>query len=182
MVLVELGQVPLNVLQTNEFVPVVKPVTCELFMVGEVTDDPPDITVHEPVPMDGTFEFKVAVDAQIVKSVPALETVGLESTKTETVLVEAGHTPFATDHSKILFPVAKLVTPEELNVSVVTEEPPEITDQVPVPIRGTLALNVVLGEHNTWFIPAIETVGNESTKIITVSVEFGQVPLEVVQT
>jgi hypothetical protein len=181
-VLVEEGQVPLDITHSNEFVPVDKPVTDEVFRFGVVTELPPEITVHDPVPIDGTLEFKVAVEEQIVKSVPALEGVGLESTNTETVLVETGQTPLATDHSKMLFPVAKPVTPDEFNVGVVTEELPAITDQVPTPTIGALALKVVFGEQITWFKPAIDTVGNESTKIITVSVELGQVPFEVVQT
>ena len=116
MVSLEERQVPFEVVHTNELVPVDKPVTCEVLRVGEDTDDPPEITVHDPVPIEGTFEFKVADEAQIVKSVPALEAVGLESTNTETVLVDDGQTPFDTVHSKILFPVTKPVTPEEFNV------------------------------------------------------------------
>lgn len=60
------------------------------------------------------------------------------------MLVEAGHTPFAIVHSKILFPVASVVTPDEFNVDVVTDEPPKTTDHVPVPVIGIFAFNVVV--------------------------------------
>lgn len=145
--LVEFGQVPFEVVHTNEFTPVDNPVTGEVFNVGVVTVDVPVSTDQTPVPIAGIFEFKVELDAQIVKSLPALEGVGLESTKTETVLVEAGQTPFTTDHSKILFPSANPVTPDEFKVGVVTEEPPEITDHVPIPTIGVLALSVPVEEQ-----------------------------------
>ena len=146
--LVELGHVPFEIVHTKEFVPVDKPVTEDVFKVGLVTEEPPVITDQTPVPIVGIFEFNVVVDAQMVKSVPALEIVGYESTKTETVLVEAGQTPFTIDHSNTLFPVASVVTPEEFKVGVVTEEPPEITDHVPIPTTGMFALSVVVDEHN----------------------------------
>ena len=65
------------------------------------------------------------------------------------VLVEAGQTPLPTVQIKILLPVASDVTLEEFNVGVVTEDPPDTTDQVPEPTTGMLALSVVVGEHNT---------------------------------
>jgi hypothetical protein len=144
MVLVEFGQVPFEIVQTNEFVPFVKPVTDDVFVVGLVMEEPPAITDQTPIPIVGILEFKVVVEAHIVKSVPALETSGYESTKTETVLVEAGQTPFTTVHSNILFPVDKEVIPEEFNVGVVTDDPPEITDQVPIPTNGIFALSVAV--------------------------------------
>ena len=62
--------------------------------------------------------------------------------------MEAGQTPFTTDHSNVLFPVASEVIPEEFNVGVVTEDPPEITDQVPIPTKGIFAFNVAVVEHS----------------------------------
>ena len=96
--------------------------------------------------------------------------------------MEAGQTPFTIDHSNILFPVANVVTPELFKVGVVTEEPPAITDQVPIPTKGAFALMVVVGEQIIWLTPADEIVGRESTKKTTVSGEFGQVPKAVVHT
>jgi hypothetical protein len=175
-VLLEEGHVPLEVVHTKELIPTFKLVTAEAFKVGVVMEAPLPTTDHIPVPMEGILEFKVALEAQMVKSVPAFEIVGSESTKIETVLVEAGQTPFTTDHSKILIPVVNEVTPEELSVEVVTADPPDNTDQVPIPTIGILAFNVALGEQMTWLAPALDGVGSESTKILTVSVEFGQEP------
>ena len=73
---VEFGQVPFDVVHTKVLMPVVNVVTVELFKVGFVTEEPPAITDHIPVPIEGIFEFNVDVDAQIVKSVPALAVVG----------------------------------------------------------------------------------------------------------
>ena len=64
------------------------------------------------------------------------------------MLVDAGQTPLAIDHSKILFPVANPVMPDEFNVGVVTVEPPVITDHVPTPTVGILALKVVVVEQS----------------------------------
>ena len=119
-----------------------------------MTDEVPDITDHTPVPINGKLPFKVDVEAHIVKSDPAFETVGYESTKIEIVLVDAGQTPFVIDHSKILFPVANSVTPDVFSVGVVTEDPPASTDQVPIPTNGEFALSVEFVVHNIWFKPA----------------------------
>ena len=56
--------------------PVLNPVTAEVFKVGVLAEELPAITDHKPVPITGVFEFSVAVDAQIVKSVPAFDTSG----------------------------------------------------------------------------------------------------------
>ena len=60
--------------------PLDKAVTVEVFNVGVVMEDVPVITDQIPVPIEGILEFKVAVEAQIVKSVPALAGVGFGST------------------------------------------------------------------------------------------------------
>ena len=64
--LVETGQTPFDVVQTSEFVPVLNPVTEEVFKVVVVTEEPPEITDQEPVPIVGMVLFKVVIDAQIV--------------------------------------------------------------------------------------------------------------------
>ena len=58
------------------FTPVVIPVTPLVGLDGVVTVPVPAVTVHSPVPTVGVFAAKVAVAAQMVWSVPALDTVG----------------------------------------------------------------------------------------------------------
>ena len=60
------AQVPLVMVHTKVFTPVVKPVTPLLGLFAVVTTPVPAITVHAPVPMVGVLAAKVAVGAQIV--------------------------------------------------------------------------------------------------------------------
>ena len=60
------AQVPLVIVHTNVFTPVVKPVTPLLGLFAVVTTPVPAITVQAPVPMVGVLAAKVAVGAQIV--------------------------------------------------------------------------------------------------------------------
>ena len=68
--------VPLLIVHTNVFTPVVKPVTPDVGDVGTVTTPVPAVTVHAPVPTVGVFAASVAVAEHIVWSGPALDTVG----------------------------------------------------------------------------------------------------------
>ena len=63
----ELGvHVPLLIVHTNVFTPVVKPVTPEVGEAGVVTVAVPAVTVQTPVPITGVLAAKVAVGEQIV--------------------------------------------------------------------------------------------------------------------
>ena len=67
LIVSELGaQVPLLMVHTNVFNPVVIPVTPELGLVGVVTVPVPANTVQTPVPITGVLAAKVADGAQIV--------------------------------------------------------------------------------------------------------------------
>ena len=66
MVSVLAAQVPLVIVHTKVFTPVVKPVTPLFGSLAVVTPPVPAITVHAPVPLIGVFAAKVAVGAQIV--------------------------------------------------------------------------------------------------------------------
>ena len=70
------GQVPLLIVHTNVFTPVVKPVTPLVGELGVVTVAVPAVTVHTPVPTVGAFAAKVPVGEHIVWSAPAAATVG----------------------------------------------------------------------------------------------------------
>ena len=58
------GHVPLLVVHTNEFTPIVNPVTPDVGSPGVVTVALPAITVHTPVPTVGVLPANVAVVAQ----------------------------------------------------------------------------------------------------------------------
>ena len=60
------AQVPLVIVHTKVFTPVVKPVTPLLGLFAVVTTPVPAITVQAPVPMVGVLAARVAVGAQIV--------------------------------------------------------------------------------------------------------------------
>ena len=60
------GQVPLLIVHTKVFTPVVKPVTPDVGDVGVVTVAVPAVTVHAPVPTVGALAASVAVAEQIV--------------------------------------------------------------------------------------------------------------------
>ena len=66
MVSVLAEQVPLVMVHTKVFTPVVKPVTPLFGSLAVVTTPVPAITVQAPVPMVGVLAAKVAVGAQIV--------------------------------------------------------------------------------------------------------------------
>ena len=66
MVSVLAAQVPLVIVHTKVFTPVVKPVTPLLGLLVLVTTPVPAITVQAPVPTTGVLAAKVAVGAQIV--------------------------------------------------------------------------------------------------------------------
>ena len=59
--------------------------------------------------------------------------------------------------TKELVPVVKPVTEVVFEFGAVIVPPPLITDQVVIPIAGTLALRlaVVVVKQNTWFAPAL---------------------------
>ena len=60
------GQVPLVIVHTKVFTPMVKPITPLVGLVGVVTTPVPAVTVHAPLPTVGVFAAKVAVAEHIV--------------------------------------------------------------------------------------------------------------------
>ena len=70
------GQTPFVIVHAKEFVPLLKPVTCDDGLLTLVTLPVPVITVHAPLPDVGLFAASVAVDAQTVCEVPAFDTEG----------------------------------------------------------------------------------------------------------
>jgi len=78
----------------------------------------------------------------------------------------------------LLKPVTELFGKEVL----VTDAVPVITVHTPVPVIGVLALSVAVLAHTVCTVPALETVGGTSRVTVTVLVDAGHVPFEIVHT
>lgn len=87
------AQVPFEMVQTNTFTPTLTPVMDDVGEVGLVIVPLPETIVHNPVPTIGVLPLRVAEDAQMIKSEPALAIVGNASTLIVTVSFEVKHTP-----------------------------------------------------------------------------------------
>jgi len=181
----ELGQTPLEIVQVKVSVlPIVNPVTAEVGSAATVTLDKPKITAHAPVPEEGVFPAKVAVvTLHRFWSMPAAAVVGVASVEMTTSSVEATHAPLEIVQRKVAEASStNPVTPEVGLVGSVIVAVPENTLQFPVPNVGALPAKVaVVTPHRFWSGPAAATVGRSATLIMTVSTEFGQTPLEIVQ-
>ena len=153
-------QVPLLIVHSKVFTPVVNPVNPLVGDVGVVTVAVPAVTVHAPVPVVGAFAASVAVGLQIVWSAPALDTVGNGSTFIVIVSVLAAQVPLLIDHTKVFTPVVNPVTPDVGEAGVVTTPVPAITVHAPAPIVGVLAASIAVGLQIVWSMPALLTVGN----------------------
>ena len=138
-------QVPLLIVHSKVFTPVVNPVNPLVGDVGVVTVAVPAVTVHAPVPIVGVLAASVAVAEQIVWSGPAVEVVGNGSTFIVIVSVLAAQVPLLIDHTKVFTPVVRPVTPLVGDAGVVTSPVPVITVHAPVPVVGVLAASVDVG-------------------------------------
>ena len=138
------GHDALLIVQTNEFAPTLKPVTPDDGLPGVVTEAPPAITVHTPVPSVGVLPARLAVAAQTPKSAPAFAVVGDWSRVIMTVSLDDGQVPLLIVHTKIFTPTLMPVTPDAGFAGVVTDAPPPATVQVPVPTEGVLPDNAAV--------------------------------------
>ena len=94
---------------------------------------------------------------------------------------EAAHTPFEIVQRSTLFPTESPDTPDVGEVALSKIAVPEITDQRPVPINGTLPLNKLTVEQIVWSVPAFAEVGEAWTIIETSSNTSAQAPPGMVQ-
>ena len=141
------GQVPLLIVHTNVFTPVVKLVTPDVGDVGVVTTPVPAVTVHRPVPTVGALAAKVAVAEQIVWSGPAADTVGNGSTLIVIASALGVQVPLLIVQVKVLIPEVIPVTPLVGDVGVVTDPLPAVTVHNPVPTVGVFAASVAVAEQ-----------------------------------
>jgi hypothetical protein len=138
----DIGHMPLQTHQTNIFVGADKTVIAELFNNGFVITGLPPATVQTPTPTVGALPFKVAEVTQVVWSIPASAEVGKASIIICTVSFEGGQEPFVTVQIKAFVPVVNPVKVEIFNVGLLTELPPNKTDQHPDPITGFTAFKL----------------------------------------
>jgi hypothetical protein len=131
-------QAPFETVHTKELVPVLNDVTCDEGLFTAVMLPDPAITDQTPVPTVGLTAAKVAVVAQIVWFVPALDT-GCASRTIVTVAALVGQLLFGIVHTKELVPVLNDVTCEVGLLIEVTLPEPDNTDQVPLPIAFNVA-------------------------------------------
>jgi hypothetical protein len=97
------------------------------------------------------------------------------------VSLETGQTPFVITHSKMFKPLIMDETLLVGELGEVMDAPTVRTFHCPVPISGVFALSTKLELQSVMSEPAFAGVGIESEYIITVSVEVGQTPLDIVQ-
>jgi hypothetical protein len=143
---IEEAQIPLLIVQANEFVPMPNPFTVEEFKFGFATVPDPEINDHVPVPTEGILPFNTTEPelAQTVWSNPALEIVGMESTIIFTVSVEALQTPFEIVQTKEFVPRPKLLTELELEFGSAIVPDPEANVQIPIPVTGIFAVKFIV--------------------------------------
>ena len=141
------GQVPLLIVQTNEFVPTESAVTPDVGLPGAVTEPLPAITVQAPVPTEGVLPANDAMAEHTVWSGPASETVGVASLIISTVSFDGVHVPLLIVQTNSFNPTLSPVTPDVGEPGEVTIPPPEIVAQDPVPTSGELPERAALVEQ-----------------------------------
>jgi len=152
---------PFEMVQRNVFTPELNPVTPEVGDEGVVTVALPAITVQFPVPTKGVFPASVETSvAQINWSGPALDTVGKSSNTMVMSSVEGVQgAPFVIVQRNVFVPMLKPVTPDELEVGVVTVALPAIIVHIPDPYTGKFPASVAVVAQTAWSMPASDVVG-----------------------
>ena len=113
---------------------------------------------------------------------PALAIVGASSTAIVRSEMEERQGGFEIVHLKTFIPSANPVMVVLGKSEFVITPVPEINDQVPTPVPGTLPVIVVVGVEiqSVWLEPALATVGTCLTSIVTFEVEGGHAPLDII--
>src|SRR6267143_4232438 len=98
------------------------------------------------------------------------------------VSLDAGQVALVIVQTRLFAPTDKPVTPEVGELAVVTVALPPMTVHAPVPTAGVFPASVAVVAQTSWSGPAFDVVGAASLVMMTVSLEAGQVALEIVQT
>lgn len=139
-VVLVLLQMPELTVQTKRLSPIWRFVTDEVGLVGTTTLEPPDWTLHVPVPKLGEAAFRFALLKQLDRVVPAFETTLLFTTNRSLLSVQS---LFFTVHVKVFVPWPRPVTPV-LATPVWSIVAGLKLLQLPVPTTGTVAPNWAL--------------------------------------
>ena len=143
----------------------------------------PPIKLQVPTPTTGALAAKVVTEllTQTVCDNPAFATVGIASTCTLDVAVEAAHTPLEIVHCAMVVPVVNPVKLEFALLGVTIVPLPETIFHTPVPTLGIFAFNTVLPVLTQMVCdgPALETVGTLSTCIVVVEMDVAQTPFAI---
>ena len=94
---------------------------------------------------------------------------------------DAAQTPLETVQRNTLFPTESPDTPDVGEVALSKRALPEITDQIPEPIKGRFPFNVLTVLQIVWSIPAVAVVGVAWTITETSSKTSAQAPPGIVQ-
>lgn len=136
---------PLEAVQLNTEMPRPRPVTVLVLSVGVVmlTLTEPETTDHIPVPGEIALPANVVLGEvmQRLWLAPAKGGVGASSTCSVTVAASV-QAPLSILHSSTVVPGMSPVMVLLGELTAVTEPPPEITDQVPMPTLGAVAARV----------------------------------------
>ena len=135
--------------QVKTLVPTVNPV---MVVVGDkelVITPLPEIFTHVPTPIAAALAVMVALGLviQIVWFAPALETVGNGFTVILTLETDEAQGRFEMVHRKTFIPGPRLVMVVAADSEFVMVPDPEIKVHAPVPIAGTFAAMVALGDE-----------------------------------
>ena len=157
----------MEIVQLKLFAPTPRAVNPDVADVGLVMVPEPEINVHKPVPVTGTFPARVAVVAHTDWSGPAAAIVGAVTTVIITSSVEGAQGAFDIVQRKVFAPTPRAVRPEVGDVGVVMVPEPEINVHKPVPAKGVFPARVAVVAHTVWSGPAAAVVGGGRTLTLT---------------
>jgi hypothetical protein len=145
----EEAQTPLVMVQLNTLVPYPSPLIVVEAEIAEEIIPEPLTNAHVPVPTAGRFALTVVIgdDSQTCWLLPANETLGNTSMKTETESLEAGQTPFDTDHTRMFSPGLKEEYVAAASKGLLSTPAPVATFQLPTPIAGIFPLRKTAGSE-----------------------------------
>ena len=176
------GHAPFEIVHKKIFCP---PVKLAVYVPGSlmfVNSPLPERILHVPIPVIGVLAFNVTKFKLVETSNPAFAMVGMSSTQISTSSIVGGQVAPEIVQRKMLEPMLKPVTDVTGDAGLTIVPLPLMSVQNPVPTIGTFPFSVDEKAQIAESIPALATVGKASTKIVTVSVVEGQVPLDIVQT